>query len=585
LNARLEVKYVGDAACARCHSDIAETFRRHPMGRSLTPISAAPPFGFDKTEGTTTFGAGSYRFTVERRGGREFHRETFRDGEKVLAEVEAEVTYALGSGKRGIAYLVEHDGRLYQSPITWYGQKQRFDLSPGYELANAHFNRPIEPICLFCHANRALPVALTVNRYEEQVFHESAIGCERCHGPGELHVRGQKLVDGRDLTIVNPRHLEPALRANVCEQCHLVGDLRVDRAGRDTFDFRPGLPLTEFFAVFGHADEEGHKAVGHVEQMKLSRCFRASDGKLGCTSCHDPHQVPAPEERISYFRDQCLACHARNGCSLPAKDRLAQSREDDCVKCHMTLFASADIVHTATTDHRILRKPGSMPAKPHRPRPEFPLVLLNDDAMSRPKRQPLERELAIALATEASQPAIAQELRATSVRVLSMLDRAIVERPDDLIAQRMKAQVLRLTGHSDQAQFLLESVLKVAPSYEQALDEYVPCVIGRGDLKAALEPAQRSVDLNPWSAPFHERLAHVYLESVDWNGAVHEAREALRLDPFRRFARMFLVQCLLHSQDNKAAGDEFATLIKLDAGRRETLERWFAIQKQSASVP
>ena len=34
-----------------------------------------------------------------------------------------------------------------------------------------------------------------------------AIGCERCHGPGELHVRGQEVVAGRDLTIVNPRHL------------------------------------------------------------------------------------------------------------------------------------------------------------------------------------------------------------------------------------------------------------------------------------------------------------------------------------------------------------------------------------------
>ena len=138
--------------------------------------------------------------------------------------------YALGSGTRGIAYLVDNDGRLFQSPISWYSQKRRWDLSPGYREANAHFNRPIEPVCLFCHANRVQPVALTVNRYEEPLFRGNAIGCERCHGPGELHVHGQKVVDGRDLTIVNPRHLEPALRANVCEQCHLLGHQRVDRA-------------------------------------------------------------------------------------------------------------------------------------------------------------------------------------------------------------------------------------------------------------------------------------------------------------------------------------------------------------------
>ena len=39
-NARPGVKYVGDAACAACHEEIAETFRHHPMGRSLAPIAA-----------------------------------------------------------------------------------------------------------------------------------------------------------------------------------------------------------------------------------------------------------------------------------------------------------------------------------------------------------------------------------------------------------------------------------------------------------------------------------------------------------------------------------------------------------------
>ena len=40
-NTRPGVKYVGDAACTRCHAEIAETYRRHPMGRSLAPIATA----------------------------------------------------------------------------------------------------------------------------------------------------------------------------------------------------------------------------------------------------------------------------------------------------------------------------------------------------------------------------------------------------------------------------------------------------------------------------------------------------------------------------------------------------------------
>ena len=52
--------------------------------------------------------------------------------------------------------------------------------------------------------NRVENVAGTVNRYEPPIFRGYAIGCERCHGPGELHVRRPTMVDGRDVTIVNP---------------------------------------------------------------------------------------------------------------------------------------------------------------------------------------------------------------------------------------------------------------------------------------------------------------------------------------------------------------------------------------------
>jgi hypothetical protein len=70
------------------------------------------------------------------------------------------------------------------------------------------------------------------------------------------------------------------------------------------------------------------------------------------------------------------------------------------------------------------------------------------------------------------------------------------------------------------------------------------------------------------------------MQCQDWNGAVHEAREALRLNPFLRFARMFLVQCLLHNNDTKAADTEFAALVKLHADQRESLEQWLADQRR-----
>jgi predicted CXXCH cytochrome family protein len=584
LNTRPGVKYLGDAECARCHADIAETYRRHPMGRSLAPIALAPAVGPDRRAATTTFEAGGSVFTIDRRGGREIHRETVRDGGRVLAQVEGEVTYSVGSGARSISYLVEHDGRLFLSPITWYTQKQRWDLSPGYEKASPHFDRPIDPDCLFCHSNRVQPVALTANRYQDSIFIGHAIGCERCHGPGELHARRQELSGGRDLTIVNPRHLDPVLRGNICEQCHLVGDRRVDRLGRDAFDYRPGLPLTEFFVDHGLATDEGQKLVGQVQQMRASRCFRASEGRLGCMSCHDPHEVPDPEEKVAYFRGKCLACHAEKGCKLPEPDRLAGNRKDYCAGCHMPMATAVDAIHIAVRDHRILREPEAGSPAPRPGGSLFPLVRLDGDVDPERVKFP-DRELAIAVTSEGTKLPNTPQMRKVGRLVISALDKAVAEHPDDLEALRMKAQALAFTGRHAEALRIADALLKSTPSYELLLDDYTSYAIDLKDFRTALEPSRRAVALNPWSAAYRERLAFVSMQCQDWDGALREAREALRLDPFLTFARMFLVQCLLHDKDMKAAGDEFATLVKLHEDQRESLEQWLAEQRRRLAVP
>ena len=156
----------------------------------------------------------------------------------------------LGSGRQAYSYLVERDGFLTESPITWYARDRKWNLSPSYEIRNQHFNRPIHPDCLFCHTNRVEHVAGPVNRYRPPTFHGYGIGCERCHGPGERHVKGSRVIDGRDVTIVNPANLEPSLRDAVCEQCHLIGRRRVRRAGTKSDDYRPGLPFYRFWSAF-----------------------------------------------------------------------------------------------------------------------------------------------------------------------------------------------------------------------------------------------------------------------------------------------------------------------------------------------
>ena len=217
-NVRPEVRYVGDEACAGCHRALAESYRQHPMGRSLAPAATARAVERYDGAAHNPFEAGGFRYRVDRRGERIFHKETAAAG---AVEAEAEVGFAVGSGRRGRSYLIARDGYLFQSPLAWYPLKGIWDLSPSYDKVNPHFGRPITPGCLFCHCNEAEPDGHAVNRFRAPLFRGHAIGCERCHGPGAEHVRTRtagKAPAGRvDYTIVNPRHLEPALREGACQ--------------------------------------------------------------------------------------------------------------------------------------------------------------------------------------------------------------------------------------------------------------------------------------------------------------------------------------------------------------------------------
>ena len=58
--------------------------------------------------------------------------------------------------------------------------------------------------------------------------------------------------------------------------------------------------------------------------------------------------------------------------------------------------------------------------------------------------------------------------------------------------------------------------------------------------------------------------------------ASSESRESLRLNPFRSFARMFLIEAMLHRQDMAQARAEFARLLTLNPDHRDSLESWYA---------
>jgi Flp pilus assembly protein TadD len=592
-NTRPGVEYVGDAVCARCHREIAEAYRGHPMGRSLAPVGGAedgPPIG---PAAGLPFEAKGVRYDIERRDGRLVHKATRRDEHgSVLSEVQAEVRYALGSGTRGISYLIDRDGFLFQSPIAWFAQQRRWDISPGYGGPNPrpNFERAIQRECLFCHTSQVRSVSGTLNRYEPPIFEGHAIGCERCHGPGALHANRGGASAEPDLTIVNPARLAPALRESVCQQCHLQGWFRFPRAGHDSFDFRPGLPLHRFLAVF--VREEGNpdklELIGQVEQLESSGCFRASGGELGCVSCHDPHRLPPPAAKAQYYRGRCLQCHERRGCALPAAERRSRGPGEDCIACHMPRPAVEVVPHTVTTDHRIPRVAGTPAPRLAVPRmgPGLPGEVIpreyHWDLMTVEERRDAARDRGVALEMAAQTLGAAPRLaRLAAARAVPLLEAAVRDRPDDLRARESLAYALGMLDRLAEARHAYEQVLRVDPHRESTLPYLARALSALRQPNLAGAALREAIAVNPWRSDYRLALARNCAQARDWPGAVAACREAIRLNPELLEARALLVQGYLGSGESAKADAEFQTLLKFSPAGRDGWQQWYETQMRA----
>jgi predicted CXXCH cytochrome family protein len=531
-------------------------------------------------------------YTVERREGHVFQEATRRDATgSVLSKTEAEVRFALGSGTRGTVFLIERDGFLFQSPIAWFAQKGRWDIAPGYGEVSPYpsFERPIQPECLFCHTNQVRHVAHTLNRYEPPIFEGHAIGCERCHGPGALHVKRGGLSTEPDWTIVNPATLAPALRDSVCQQCHLQGLFRFPRAGRDFFDFRPGLPLHRFLAVFVQKNGNQGKVevAGQVEQLGSSRCFRASQGQLGCISCHDPHRLPEPSLKSAYYRARCLECHEKKGCAVPLAERQARGRGEDCIACHMPR-SNTNIVHVAETDHRIRRgAPGAGTVRENRrDAPQMPGEVAPQEyywaLMTGEERRDAARDLGVALATVARRWRADPELtRRAATQALPLLEAAVRDHPDDLYAGDSLGYVLGVLSRPADALRAFERILSIQPGREWTLSYSALALKGLERFDLARAALEKTIAVSPWRSDYRLGLARVCSQAGDWAGAVAACREAIRLDPELVDARSLLVQSYLQSHEPNKAEAELQVLLRLYPASREAWQRWYKQQKQA----
>jgi hypothetical protein len=361
----------------------------------------------------------------------------------------------------------------------------------------------------------------------------------------------------------------------------LQGEARVLRRGRATFDYRPGLPLELFWSVYVRPPElrEGHKFVGHVEQMQSSACAVKSKGNLGCISCHDPHVLPTPQQRVAYYRERCNSCHNERPCSRAApgpEDRaLRHHKENDCVACHMPARDSTEIIHTTVIDHRVLRKPDGALPQPVAPKPgQSPLVAFHKPPGGSDLEESRNLGLALVDVVQQQNPPLAARVTLGQL-AQKYLDEAVQRFPGDVAALEGRGLSFAMQGNAPRAQADFEAVLARAPRREVSLVASADTAMALKQFPRAEEYWHQALAVNPWSGRSHARLAEVQAEQGEWGKALKECRESVRLNPARDVRRL-LITCLVRTGDRAGAEAEFRVLLAISPGEENQLRAWWA---------
>ncbi len=358
LNLHDTVDYVGMNTCRECHANVHNTFKRTGMGQSFDSASrqkSAASFGDHAVVYDSVL---NFYYKPFWQGDSLFVKEfRLNDGDTVHKRVE-QIDFIVGSGQHTNSHMIERHDYFYQAPITFYTQKGVWDLAPGFDDgANSRFSRKIGLECMTCHNGLPKFDKQSFNKYDHV---KTGIDCERCHGPGELHVerkRQGKIIDTSkyaDSTIVNPSRLTKELQMSLCQRCHLQGNA-VLKEGKSWEDFQPGMHLDSIMNVFLPAftgSQNQFIMASQAQRLRKSECYTRSE--MSCITCHNPH-ISVEETSMETFNAKCADCHngkgAQNECT--AKMSIRKKENNNCSGCHMPKSGSIDIPHVSITDHYI----------------------------------------------------------------------------------------------------------------------------------------------------------------------------------------------------------------------------------------
>jgi DmsE family decaheme c-type cytochrome len=183
---------------------------------------------------------------------------------------------------------------------------------------------------------------------------DEAHGCESCHGPGKAHVEAGGGKDTIPVRFGSESHNTVAEKNAACLQCHSRSNQLFWRGSPHESRAMACVDCHTAHQEVRHplSDEARFNAPLSVtrslkqtqpelclqcHQMRRAQLQRSShmpyrEGKVTCTSCHNPHGSPNPSQlRQSTVNENCLSCHTeRRGPFLWEHPPVMEN----CSNCH-----------------------------------------------------------------------------------------------------------------------------------------------------------------------------------------------------------------------------------------------------------
>ncbi|MEO6120313.1 MAG: DmsE family decaheme c-type cytochrome [Terriglobales bacterium] len=202
--------------------------------------------------------------------------------------------------------------------------------APGKPLAPGYVG---SETCLTCHEEEGKRFLKTPmgKAFAHPKSDAEKLGCESCHGPGQAHAEAgtKETVSIRFLSDATP--VEE--KNNACLSCHTTGKQMFWRGGPHEsrgmacVDCHSGHPVAKEAKLSRDARSSSPLSMNATlkmpepelcltcHQMRKAQLQRSShmpyrEGKVTCSSCHNPHGTPHPKQLIqATTNENCLSCH------------------------------------------------------------------------------------------------------------------------------------------------------------------------------------------------------------------------------------------------------------------------------------